>query len=482
MKGSTYKRCGCRNPVTGRQYRPSCPKLKKKDHGSWWGRYDLPRGADGKRRQEKIGPYATRAEAEAALAEAVDGANKGTNHGVNRQTFGDYLDQWIAGKVGLSENTRKGYLTHIRLYYRPGLGHVRMSDLRDHHFEELYAAMRQIGRLADGVRPSPMLRRLLEARTDTQQARRPLSASRIKRIHATATSALNSAVRRKRIPFNPAEHVELVPPRRRRPLVWTAERIERWQQTGRRPAPVMVWTPQQTGAFLDFVADDTLYALWHLLAYRPLRRGEVAGLPWSDVDLAAGTLLVRETNPGHVPGDEDDWDDPKSDAGERTVTLDDQTVQVLRAYKKRQSEMRLALGTGWVDSGRVFTKETGEALSPDGISQRFDRFLTRHATIRRRHTEDGWSIDRLARAHAVPERAILTTLQAPLPPIRLHDLRHGAASLMLAAGVDINVVKEECGHATAAFTRDFYQHVFPEVAKAAAEAVAAIVPRSALGK
>ncbi|MFD0555688.1 tyrosine-type recombinase/integrase [Stackebrandtia endophytica] len=81
------------------------------------------------------------------------------------------------------------------------------------------------------------------------------------------------------------------------------------------------------------------------------------------------------------------------------------------------------------------------------------------------------------KAHKVTERAINIALAMPLPPIRLHDTRHGAASLMLAAGTDITIVKEECGHATAAFTRDTYQHVYPELARAAANKTASIVPR-----
>lgn len=86
----------------------------------------------------------------------------------------------------------------------------------------------------------------------------------------------------------------------------------RWQETGKVPGPVMVWTPQQTGAFLDFIANERLYPLFHLVALRGLRRAEVAGLPWSDTDPDAGTITIRETRPDgglYI-------DDPKSDSGE----------------------------------------------------------------------------------------------------------------------------------------------------------------------
>jgi len=111
-------------------------------------------------------------------------------------TFGEYLDRWLASKVRLKKSTLRSYATHVRLYLKPGLGHVRMPDLRDHHFEVLYAAMRRIGRMGEGERPSLMLSRLLSARSDKPAAQRPLSPARMRRVHATVMSALNAAVKK----------------------------------------------------------------------------------------------------------------------------------------------------------------------------------------------------------------------------------------------------------------------------------------------
>ena len=172
---------------------------------------------------------------------------------------------------------------------------------------------------------------------------------------------------------------------------------------------------------------------------RSPRRAELAGLPWSETDLEAGLITVRETRP------DDDVDDPKSEAGQRTVALSADTVVLLRAWRKQQREERLAWGEGWRDSGLVFTREDGAPIRPAYLSEHF-RLLVR---------------------------------KAGLPPIMLHDLRHGSATLGLAAGVDIKVVQEMLGHSTSAFTRDAYTSVVPEIATAAAEAVASIVPRKA---
>lgn len=94
-----------------------------------------------------------------------------------------------------------------------------------------------------------------------------------------------------------------------------AERVQGWLDTGKIPSPVMVWKPAQTCAFLDFAAEERLYALFHLTAFRGTRRAEVAGLPWTDTDLdESGSITIRETRP--------DDDDTKSEAGDKTVGLD----------------------------------------------------------------------------------------------------------------------------------------------------------------
>ncbi len=172
------------------------------------------------------------------------------------------------------------------------------------------------------------------------------------------------------------------------------------------PSAVMVWTPAQLGTFLDAAEDDSLYALFHLIAHRGLRRGESCGLAWADVDLDAARLTVRQQI---VQLGWDTYEDkPKSDAGDREVALDAGTVAALRAHRRRQIASRLQWGPAWVDSGKVFTREDGSVLHPATVTNRFQA---------------------LAGA-------------ATLPPIRLHDLRHGAASLMLAAGVAPKVVQE----------------------------------------
>ncbi|MGW2375589.1 site-specific integrase [Kitasatospora sp. NPDC001683] len=197
-----------------------------------------------------------------------------------------------------------------------------------------------------------------------------------------------------------------------------------------------------TGAFLDQAAGDRLYALFHLITFRGLRRGEACGQRWADTNLKAGLLTVAKQLVV------DGWavyeDDPKTDAGARTIALDSETVAVLAAHRERQRADREQWCDAWVETGRVFTKENGEWLHPTAVTDRF------------RELAEG----------------------AGLPPIRLHDLRHGAASLAHAAGADLHSIKEMLGHSSIGITSDTYTTLLPQVDRAIAEAAAQLVPRA----
>lgn len=495
-QGTIFKRCGCRD-THGRKLDGRCPRLRRRDgawnpkHGTWQYILELPSASDGTRRRLRRGGFATQAE----IDDEIDTVNQllaipdpddpdtlnqvvelilhtsrttGTLPPVEEvrrrvragqplgelPTVAQWLEQWLRGKKRIRKTTRVSYASHIRLYLTPHLGCLRLDRLRVSHVADMFDAIDERNQLIQHARrpveiptgtDQDTARLLRRNHTDLRKKlryQRVVEAASKQRIRATLRAALNAAISQQLITFNPAAHVELASGKSPKALVWTPERVTRWQHTGQRPSPVMVWTPAQTGTFLDHTTGSRLYALYHLIAYRGLRRGEACGLRWEDVDLDAKTLTVRwqilviEWHTEHA--------EPKSEAGDRVIALDDTTIAVLRAHRARQAQERLATGTTWTDTGLVFTTELGTSLHPAIVSGHFTDLVT----------------------------------GAGLPPVRLHDLRHGAATYMLAAGADTKVVQETLGHAQYATTANIYTSVLPELAHAAAENIARYIPRS----
>lgn len=350
MRGSVFLRCACRDPQSKKFLHARCPKLGKvKGHGAWWFRFSAP-GPDGKRRQPMVGPFPTKKIAQEELTATLARLGGGGQVQDRALTVGTYLTNYIDGKIDLKPRTLATNREAIELYWKPALGHLPLVGLRDHHIAEAIRAMLEINQPSpEGEHPSEMLRRMTTARAEsvktslapgerrTKKSTKPLSPARVKRVFAVLTAALNAAVPGK-INLNPCDGVVLPRARKTRPLPWspeqdaafwaardrklaaasddrrptTVERQRIWADRGLRPSPVMVWLPQHTGRFLDFIEDERLYALFCLVAYCGLRRGEVVGLAWADLDLDHGIANVRETGDG---------EDPKSEAGVRALPL-----------------------------------------------------------------------------------------------------------------------------------------------------------------
>jgi integrase len=246
-----------------------------------------------------------------------------------------------------------------------------------------------------------------------------LSAKSVRNVAGVIHKALRDAVRWRIIPYNPASSAE--PPRR----VMTEMRY---------------WTPGELQSFLAHVGEDRFAPVWLLAATTGMRRGELLGLRWSDVDFAAGT--VRVINTRVMAGPTVFEGPPKTERGRRVVTLDVVTLTALRTFRAVQMEERLALGLAWDPDGYVVAHPDGQGVYPK--------------------TFTGWF-----RAHckAVGVRVI-----------RLHDMRHTYVTIAIGvARQDVAVVSQRVGHSNANITRGIYQHVLPGADHAAAEATAAII-------
>jgi integrase len=170
-----------------------------------------------------------------------------------------------------------------------------------------------------------------------------------------------------------------------------------------------------------------------------MRRGELLGLRWEDIDLDSGVVRVAQARVR--AGNQVVAGEPKTARGRRTIALDRTTVAALRQHRKLQTEERLAAGPQYTNSDLVFTMPGGTPIHPSRFSLWF-----------RRHVRD-----------------------AGLPAIRLHDIRHSYATAGLAAGVPPKVMSERLGHATVAFTLDTYTSALPALDKSAADVVAELI-------
>ncbi|GAB2761786.1 tyrosine-type recombinase/integrase [Amycolatopsis magusensis] len=294
-------------------------------------------------------------------------------------TTGHWLESWVRS-IRLRRSTRRNYRQHVATYLIPQLGDLPLVTLSVGDVRKAFAAIAA----GDGSRYGR------------------LAPSTVVRVRATLSSALTAAVGQGLLAHNPARGREIELPEvvRPRPYVWTEARVARWRATGWRPGPVCVWTREQTIEFLKAIAGHKRYLYYHLVAVTGLRRSEAAALREVDVDLRHSELFVI-TRPD--PGEQVDGDGKlKSQHSTRTIALDHVTASLVRRYLAA----RVAAPAGPGGERYLFTTPAGMPCRLDLFTHEFEDLLAERTS---------------------------------LPPIRLHDLRHGAASLSLAAGNDLSM-------------------------------------------
>jgi len=195
-------------------------------------------------------------------------------------------------------------------------------------------------------------------------------------------------------------------------------------------------TESELLTFLESVKEDRLYAAYVMVATTGLRRGELLGLCWDCVSLEKEVITVKREllalNKGLLM-----QENTKTKSGRRSITLTDDSVRELKTYKKKQLQERLFMGEAYQDNGLVFCKEDGTALNPKDFTKHFQRLL----------------------------------INAGVPKVRLHDMRHLHATLLLQRGIPAKLVQERLGHSSITMTLDLYSHVTPEMQKLAAESL-----------
>jgi integrase len=377
-------------------------KIRRRPNGRW---YLFSVDEDG---EHSHGGYRTKREATSAAAALRTDAARGRYVTPHAVSVAEYLErEWLPSRENaeLSPNSRDVERVIVRSWIVPHIGSIPLQKLSARDLDKLYGTLRERG-----------------GRGGT-----PLRGKSIRNAHVLLSKACGDAVRRGYLVTNPVQNVD--PPRR--------------DDSIRRTA----WTADEARAFLAVADGDRLAAVWQLLLATGLRRGELCGLRWADIDLDAGAVEVRRQR--LIRADKGTrWDEDRTYLRETTkshkarrVRFSDVTATALRRWKLEQAEEQLAFGIRLTEASDVVAEPDGTPINPATLLHRWKRVVT----------------------------------AAKVPEIGLHGARHTHAELSLGAGVRLDVVSRQLGHSSIAITADVYGHPDDDAAAEAATKLGAIL-------
>ncbi len=361
--------------------------ISRRKGGGWMAQYAV-HTAEGRKRRTLYGR--TRAEVAAKLAKALSSREDGLVFDAGTMTVGEYLERWLRDSV--AGNVRPRTLSNYRLQARrhiiPAFGGIKLKALTPAHVQGLY---RQ--KLDSGLSPAS-----------------------VRYVHAVLHRALKQALRWGLVPRNVTEAVDI-------PKLVREE--------------VRALSPEEARAFLETARGDRYEGMYVVAVTAGLRRGEVLGLKWTDVDLESAKLRVARQLQRMRDGSGLKFTSPKGGKG-RTVSLPPRAVEALRAHRVRQAQEKLKAGSLYKDGNLVFATQVGTPPEPSNVDRRSFKPLLE---------------------------------KAGLPNVRFHDLRHTCATLLLSEGVNPKFVQELLGHADVGLTLNTYSHYLPSMGDQTAAAM-----------
>ena len=343
----------------------------------------------GKRKWRSETVRGTKKDAEARLRLLLGEIELGVM--VTADKMGDYLDQWLnTVKPTIAPKTHYDYSNSLK-YVTNRYGHLRLKDLRGNHIQMLY----------------------------TEMLNRGLSTRTVKLLHVVLGSALKAAVKWGYIAYSPSDRV-------------TAPKQERRE--------IQAWSKDEVHRFTDQTRNHHQKNLYQVLIYTGLRRAELCGLKWGDIDFDNRTLSIRRVLHRVVGNEGLTVGDTKTKRSRRTITLGKTAIQALKQEQTDQLIRKLA-APAWVDEDWVFTNQIGGPVDADDLTRNFRNLIK----------------------------------DTGLTQISLHGLRHTYASLMILAGVNAKEISDSLGHSSVAFTLDVYGHLYPAQRQDAADALDALM-------
>lgn len=364
-------------------------------------RYDAGYDGQGKRIQKYKGGFKRKSDAEAFLADVLNSINQGTYIEPQNILLFQYLNEWLeTRKDELSPTTYSGYEVNIRCHINPMIGGIKLQDLRPQHIRSLYNKLKKERILkVDGV----------------QRKFEPLSNKSILYVHRVLAKALKDAYDDELIKTNPADKVKPPSPDKPETNFLTIEQIRE---------------------MLDKFKNDEMYMPVLLAVTLGLRRGEILGLQWEDIDFDNKIIHVRH-NYTMAEGKPILLDSPKTKSSNRDIIVTDRIIKELENHRLEQKKMKLMLGKKYNNNDFVCTWPNGEPFNPSHLSRAFKMRMKKYG----------------------------------LPEITFHELRHSNASLMLSQNVPMKAVSDRLGHSTITITNDIYGHIENSVQKQVAESI-----------
>jgi integrase len=307
-------------------------------------------------------------------------------------TLSQYMESWLSGKeLARRPSTVRNYRRYMNLYILPSLGRMKVQSILPAHIRQLYMRMQHEGR---------------GART-------------IQLVHVTLHCAFSQAVKEGLVGYNPMEAVE-------RPKVET----KRYD----------ILTEEQARTFMAAAKGHPLEALFFLALTTSMRKGEILGLMWTDVDWEKSVLRVeRQLQPVSFVGGA--LVPTKTKAGRRTIKIGKVAIALLKEHREKQELQKALAGDRWKEHGMIFTTSIGTYIDQTKVSRAFKQILR----------------------------------EANLPDIRFHDLRHTSISILLDNGTPVNTVQSRAGHSKASVTTDIYGHAMARSQDQAAQMIEDIV-------
>jgi integrase len=372
--------------------------IRKRKDGRWEAALSV--GYTAKGNPKRVSVYGqTRAEVATKLFHLGSKYGKGLLANPDKITVSEFLHQWLEDKSDTKKPTTvAGYRNAVEKHIVPKLGKVRLQQLQPVHVQNLYRELRRDTTDKDG------------------KIQKGLGNS-LRLVHCVLRDAFKRAVKLDIVSVSPISKVD-------------APSVTRFDGKA--------WTADQAKAFLEASRSSRWCALFHLALTTGMRRGELLGLFWEDIDFAAKKLMVRRsyTTAGGKPM----LLEPKTHRSTRPVALTAWDMRVLEDHRAGQQAER-ELGEIWQEDQWVFSTGIGTPINPANLSREFKRIVK----------------------------------LANVPDIRFHDLRHSSASLAILAGVELKVLSERLGHSSTRITSELYQHTYSSQHEEAADALGALL-------